>query len=123
MSSPKLTKRRNNSAMCRGSTGTRVSVPSACFSDTVQPLFSTSQATYAPTTSGSDSSMAFPDGRSGPLRGYGLGTGSATTDGCERSSDLDGDSGTYGAWRAAGFSTISAAKAALTNVWIAGTLR
>src|SRR5262252_5196405 len=97
MSSPKLTNRRNNRAMCLGWSGTRVSLPSACFSDTVQPLDATSQAMSAPTASGSDSSIAFPDGRNGPLREYGLGTGSATTAGCDGSSALDGDSGMYGA--------------------------
>ena len=63
--------------MWRGSSGTR---RSGCRrSVTVQPLLLTSQSTYAPTASGSDSSISVAGTK---RRRTACGTGRATTDGC-----------------------------------------
>jgi hypothetical protein len=62
---------------------------------TVHSFFSSiSHAMNAPTASGSEPSMALADALSGPLRAYGLGTGSATIAGCEPSKVRYGASGT-----------------------------
>jgi len=95
ISAPKLTNRRNSTAMWRGSTCTRFSEPSAWRSHTFHSFFSSiSHAMNAPTASGSEPSMALADALRGPLRAYGLGTGSATIAGCESSNVRYGASGT-----------------------------
>ena len=98
-SSPKLTNRRNSTAMCRGCSGTRRSAPSACCSRHVQPLL-----LGQPRDEGADRVRQRSVDRLGrrleraePAAAVRLRHRQRDDAGCESSAARDGDSATYSA--------------------------